>query len=252
MNSRLDVVLWSRNANVHFSSVFAKMVRKVEEIELIYSKFDERAELYHLNKNAGKTSVEVSASLWSMLKKSVEYHLKTKGYFNIGYTSAQSLDSQLIFDDDGQRVAFTSERVELDFGGVGKGIALKELAAIIAQEEKMNAFICFGGSSVLTRGHHPYGDYWPLALEDDVQTTLDLRNDALSISGLHRHNVSEPMHVVEPQTGELKHRQLLVAVKMDCPVEAEILSTALLVAPQEYHRSILNNFNVNKLILQSL
>ncbi|WP_044212268.1 FAD:protein FMN transferase [Saccharicrinis fermentans] len=89
-------------------------------------------------------------------------------------------------------------------------------------------------------------------MEDDVQTTLDLRNDALSISGLHRHNVSEPMHVVEPQTGELKHRQLLVAVKMDCPVEAEILSTALLVAPQEYHRSILNNFNVNKLILQSL
>lgn len=251
MNSRLDVVLWDKNQSIEFDSVFAKMEKLVENVEIILSRYDAEAEVYALNQSVAEETVKISNELFAYIEQSIRYHDKTNGYFNIGYEatvcSGLKLADQLILNRDHKTVKFTSEEVVLDFGGIGKGIALSKIAFFLEKEKVFNAFISFGGSSILTRGKHPYGDYWPLNLEEGRDTNLQLNDSALSISGFHNEN--QCGHVANPKTGKFEHKLQQVQVQLDCPIEAEVLSTALLIAPVQEHEQIIKAFNPDKCIL---
>ncbi|MGQ1784814.1 FAD:protein FMN transferase [Saccharicrinis sp. GN24d3] len=245
MNSRLDVVLWSKDQSITFERVFSEMEKIVYDVECMLSMYHPEAKVYQLNNDSFKTPVKVSGTLFTLIEQCIEFYHKTNGYFNIGYKASgsigDSLVDQLILDKEQQTVGYGSGEVQLDFGGIGKGIAIDRVAALLKHEEIENAFVSFGGSSILTRGRHPYGEYWPLALEDGRNTNLKLNDAAVSISGFHEKENKE--HVTDPKSGELNHKLKLVEVQMSCPVKAEVLSTALLVAPEREHQQIINNFN---------
>ncbi len=247
MNSRLDVVLWCKNQSTSLDAVFLQIENVVKELELVLSMYNCDAELYQLNENAFKEPFRVSVKLFEIVEKCIDFHSKTNGCFNVGYKASGILKlvlaEQLLLNKDELTIEYTAKEVQLDFGGIGKGIALCEIAALLKEFDVSNAFISFGGSSIITRGRHPYGDFWPLALEDGRNTTLKLNDSALSISGFHQQNGKTQTHIIDPQTGELKHRLKLVEVKMNCPIEAEVLSTAILVATESEHQQIINAFN---------
>lgn len=247
MNSRLDVVLWCKNQGTSLDSVFLQIENIVRELELMLSMYNCNAEIYQLNKSAFEVPIKVSEKLFKVVEKCIDYHNKTRGYFNIGYKASGiarlELAEQLLLDKDELSIEYTSKEVHLDFGGIGKGIALSEIAALLIELDLSNVFISFGGSSIITRGRHPYGDFWPLALEDGRNTSLKLNDSAVSISGFHQQNEKAQTHIIDPKSGELKHRLKLVEVKMNCPIEAEVLSTAILVAPEREHQQIINTFN---------
>ncbi|PKQ64251.1 hypothetical protein BZG02_05360 [Labilibaculum filiforme] len=225
------------------------MEKIVRDLESMLSRYDQDAEVYNLNQQAAKSAVQISEKLFSYIKQSILYSQKTNGYFNIGYEATGSfgmeLSDQLILDNEQKTVQYASEEVLLDFGGIGKGIALSEIALFLEKERIANAFISFGESSILTRGRHPYGDYWPLALEDGA-TNLKLNNSSISISGFHASE--EISHVVNPKIGAFKHRLKQVQVQLDCPIDAEVLSTTLLIAPELEQQQIINRFNPEKCI----
>lgn len=250
MNSRLDVVLWDQNQSIAFDGLFAKMENIVIEVELMLSRYNTNAEVFQLNQQGKECPVHVSDKLFKCIEQSLVFSKKTNGYYNIGYEASGSshlqLAEQLVLNREHKTLEFTSEEVVLDFGGIGKGIALKEIALLLEKEQVHNAFISFGGSSILTRGRHPYGDYWPLTLQDGRDTHFKLNNTALSISGFHEKGDGE--HVINPKTGELKHKLKQVEVQITCPIEAEVLSTALLVAPEQEHTQIINAFKPEKCI----
>ncbi len=246
MNSRLDVVLWSKNKSTSLDDVFLQIENIVTEVELMLSMYDSNAEVYKLNNNAFVKPLKVSKKLFRIIEKCISYYNDTKGYFNIGYKASGiarlNLAEQLLLDTKAKTISFTSKEVQLDFGGIGKGIALRQVGKLLKEVNISNAFISFGGSSIITRGRHPYGDFWPLALEDGKNTSLELNDHAVSISGFHQQNGKIETHITDPKTGELKHRLKLVEVKMNCPIEAEVLSTAILVAPEKEHQYIINAF----------
>lgn len=250
MNSRLDVVLWDQNQSIAFDCLFAKMEKIVMELNLILSRYDPNAELFRLNQEGKESPVQISDKLFTCIEQCLVFSDKTNGYFNIAYEASGSshlqLAEQLVLNREHKTLQFTSEEVVLDFGGIGKGIALSEIALLLEKEQVHNAFISFGGSSILTRGRHPYGDYWPLTVQNGRGTQFKLNATALSISGFHESDDSE--HVVNPKTGELHHELKQVAVQITCPIEAEVLSTALLVAPEHEQTQIINAFKPEKCI----
>jgi len=179
---------------------------------------------------------------------SVFHHLKSGE--NPNYTTTERFSDRVFIDSANQTVQFLQPNVSLDFGGVGKGFAIQSISKIIENHQIENTFISFGGSSILTRGHHPHGDYWPFTLAEHQEHVWKLNNDCLSISCLHRKvSGKNAAHIVNPFSSEMSVSEKTVVVQTPNPVDAEVLSTALIAAPETEHAKILDYFKpVNYII----
>ena len=86
-------------------------------------------------------------------------------------------------------------------------------------------------------------------LNVDIEHVENLNNHAVSISGFHQHQGEDVAHVVSPQTKQKIHLHQLVQIVNQCPEEAEVLSTALMLAHDSEHHQILSQFKVEKLMV---
>jgi thiamine biosynthesis lipoprotein ApbE len=145
-----------------------------------------------------------------------------------------------------QSVRFGSENTAIDLGGIGKGILLREADKVLTCYTVANCFISFGGSSILTRGSHPHGDGWPLALRNtsDNAYTFYLHNHAVSIS--ESNPGGSEAHIIHPASRKKVDNNRLTFVQSTCPVIAEVLSTALIIAPVEEAEEIVQSFGAVK------
>jgi len=248
MNTRMDIILWGETKEVS-DEVYNSIKQTVNSLELVLSKFNPIAETYRLNQNAIHQPFIASSALFSTLHDCFNYFDKTKGYFDVAYQfkgkSNGALSDFIKLDVFNQSVSFKNNNIELDFGGLGKGIALKQVDEILSQYCISNACISFGESSILTRGSHPYGDYWPFSFQEasGIQRSLKLNNVFLSISGLH--NGAKHIYC----NGTKSINTFTVCIRADNPVEAEVLSTALVAAPEDVHNSIIKNFKSKEIII---
>ncbi len=249
MNTRMDLVFWSHNHEFNFEILIGEIKNTVLRLEGILSRFDKEAETFVVNKNAYSEDVLISPTLRSIILDSIRYNEMSRGYFNIAYSGAkQKVENSFTLND--QYIRFKNPDVFLDFGGMGKGMALLQISTLLDKMKAENAFISFGGSSVLTRGRHPHGDYWPFTLEAfQSDESFHLNDDAISVSGYHEKGLEKKAHIVNPKTGLKRHQRSMVAVQSHCPVEAEVLSTALMIAPEEEQQSILKSFAVKRVLL---
>jgi thiamine biosynthesis lipoprotein len=112
------------------------------------------------------------------------------------------------------------------------------------------AFVDFGSSSILGIGKHPYGDSWKVGVVDPY-TRLQVReislNDcSMSTSG---NAPSYSGHIRNPRTGEPCGGRKLVTVLSDNPLDAEVLSTVLMIAGDKEREIIMANFPESTAIL---
>ena len=123
---------------------------------------------------------------------------------------------------------------ELDFGGFAKGYLLKELKSVLPQGGIKSAFVDFGGSSILAAGRHPYGDCWKVGVRDPfsggVVREIELKDQSMSTSG---NSPGYSGHIINPATGMQVEGRKMVTVISEDPLEAEVLSTAAMVAGAE-------------------
>jgi thiamine biosynthesis lipoprotein len=108
----------------------------------------------------------------------------------------------------------------------------------------MQAFINFGNSSVMALGSHPAGKPWLVGIDNpfspgQILGTVELCDSSLSTSGnMPRHD----RHIVNPHTGETFTGRRVVSVVAASDLDAEILSTALLLADEISGEGIKENF----------
>lgn len=258
MNTQLDVVFWGANQSL-YENIFRSITSKIKQLELVISCYNTKSNLFRLNKMAYYHPQRVNNELWNAILKAAYYAELTRGFFNVSMgnvyhqlksgkqikpTSCSSFSDRIEIDEKNQLLSFKSKDVSIDFGAIGKGMALNLINTILEQNEIKNAFISFGGSSILTRGSHPYGSYWPFQLSDDNHFEWKLNNDYLSISNSNRKENS--FHIVDPHTQQAIQTKLTAVVLAQNPVDAEVLSTALIAAPIEDHKKIAQNFNGSK------
>jgi len=130
-----------------------------------------------------------------------------------------------------------------DFGGFAKGYALKVLKEMLVRASVKTAFADFGRSSMLALGHHPCGDSWKVALTNPFDGTqvkvVDLVDCAMSTSG---NSPGYEGHIVNPLNGKAcTDRKMSVVVSPD-PLDAEVLSTVLMIAEEQQLVMIEKNF----------
>ncbi|MDD4514975.1 FAD:protein FMN transferase [Massilibacteroides sp.] len=239
MGTRLDVLIVdSRQESAE--SCWEEILAETCRLESLFSKFNPESELYKINKAASRQPIKVSDELWQLLIDCKRYHTLTKGYFDITLKDYNTV----LLDTKTQTIAFTANETELDLGALGKGYALAKIKQIVIRHDIQCALINFGNSSVLGIGTHPYGDTWPIGIENPYKPKetlhiVNLKDSSLSTSG---NTPTHPKHIIDPHTSHYLERKKIVSVKTANPIEAEILSTTFVITPDTITKEIIKDF----------
>lgn len=206
-------------------------------------------ELARLNAGAGGGPVAVSADLAAALRSMVALSAATAGAFDPAVgplvdrwrgprpprpppaaSAATRIASVLTLD--GRRAALAAGAA-LDAGGIGKGIALDAMAALLRRRGAHAAFLDFGGSSQLALGAPP-GDAagWRVAIgglaPGSVLGEIALRDAALSTSRASD-GPTAAGPIVDPRSGAPVFTPRIATARAADATSAEAWTKALIV-----------------------
>ena len=240
MGTRLDVLLFDGD-HKHAINLWERIEPDIKRLEKMLNRFDFDSEVAKVNSDALFSSVQLSDELWDILLDCKRYYELTEGCFDITLSDFGSV----IFTEGSHSIGFEKYGLKLDFGGYAKGYALKCVRKHLEEAEIKRALINFGNSSVLAVGSHPYGDNWPVGIEDpsngNVIKTVNLCDTSMSVSG---NSPANKQHIINMSTSEYVVGDVLVAVVADDPVDAEILTTAWVSSGQSDEPGWMKQFNL--------
>jgi FAD:protein FMN transferase len=247
------------------------LARQVEALvrvqDRLMNRFDARSPVAELNGRAALGPVAPPPALWELLQTCRDHWQRTGGAFDITQTAridlyrecavagtppsetdraraaAQSGFHHVQFNAEARSVRFAAAGLELDFGAIGKGIALEDAAQALRQRGVRCAFLSFGESSIAVIGTHPSGPFWPVGVADLFEPgrswhRFELRDAAMSTSG----NRTGSGHIINPGDGQLIAGPRTLSVACPSAVDAEVLSTALLVVPAPDRAAMLDQY----------
>lgn len=217
----------------------------LREQELMMSRFIPDGDLATLNRTAAHGPAPVPDRLWQVLDTCRRHHRLTGGAFDIAQGARRRGHGMdlLHFDAAARTLHFTEPGIQLDLGGIGKGIAVDMVRQYLIDQGVEQALLSFGESSVGVIGAHPAGDYWPIGVEHLHERgrslhRFELRDAAMSTSG----NRDGQAHIVIPASGKLVEGCTTISVTCPGAADAEALSTALFVLPAARRASVLRNY----------
>ena len=197
-------------------ALWAESCAEISALEACLNRFDPRSEVAQFNAAGAKAGVPLSPGVQRLLDLSREFWFRTEGLFDV---------------TRGHGIAYEEEGVTLDFGGIAKGYVLALLRERLTAAGVASAFVNFGNSAILGLGTHPYGDCWMVSLPNPWSgaqvAEFRLRDRALSVSG---NMPGYTGHIIDPRTGRANVERKMVAVTGPDPLEAEVLSTAGMLA----------------------
>jgi len=259
MGTRFNILLPGIDERIG-DEIFDSVANELMRIEKMLSCFIAGSDISNINQNAFKNPVPVNGEVFGILTECIEFYKLTENNFDIGlgyiidYWSGNhtELDQEpdinlagvknINLDKSDSSVRFATNQVKINLGGYGKGYALQNIQKLLKESGIENAYVSFGESSVSCLGKHPFGDYWPVGIQDFYQkekslTTFQVVDGSVSTSGNLQNN-----HIISPATGEPVTKKRIVSVKSPSPVIAEVLSTALMATSDEQITKILESF----------
>ena len=218
--------------------------RRIKDMERRFNCHDMKSPLAVLNSRAAAERVEVDDELFMALELCEVFRVATGGYFSVATNTAGVERTPYILDGATHGVKFTTDGVQLDMGGFAKGFALDQVLKLTRESGAASALLNFGNSSVAAVGHHPYGEWWAVGVENTAQRgTLayeaHLCDVAMSVSG---RTPAGEYHIVDPHTGLKVAQDGMIVVEGRSALVAEVLSTALYAAPQSEREAIMQQF----------
>jgi len=139
----------------------------------------------------------------------------------------------LAIDDDRQSVTVLKAGVQVDLGGIGKGLALDRLAALLREREVQAALVHGGRSSVLALGSPPGKDGWDLAFREIPDSKLELPPLLLKDRGVSGSAQGPKPHIMDPRTGQFVTDRLGAWAAAPTAAESDALSTAFMMMTVE-------------------
>jgi thiamine biosynthesis lipoprotein len=199
-----------RYASQAAQAAFALADRLEDEL----SRFRSNSDITRVNHLAAGESARVGASTLECLVIARHMFDLTGGAFDISIgTGLPSLE----LDADGFLVRATTDGVQVDLGGIGKGYAVDLMAELLEEWGLQRALVHGGFSSVVALDPPAGRDGWPMTLSDPgvrsrVLSRLSMRQTALSASGVRKGD-----HIVDPRTGEPARGRLAAWVALPRP-----------------------------------
>lgn len=239
MGTRFDMVLIGKKKEESIL-LWSNISDELKRLHRMLDRFDPESEVSKINQYALRNFVPLSNELWDVLQDCKRYHQRTLGLFDITLHDFDKIQ----FCCDKQSLMFQLDNQSLDLGGYAKGYALKILVNMMREHHVEDCFVDFGKSAIFALGSHPYGNCWKVSVENPFLYAVGLydyhlRNKALSTSG---NTPSYSGHIVNPFNGKHNNKRIMICVECDDPLDAEVLSTTLMVANGSQKRDILNIF----------
>lgn len=136
--------------------------------------------------------------------------------------------------------------LQLDFGGIAKGLAILEIQQILSGKGIQN-FIINAGGDILAAGQNGHRN-WRVAIQDpfkeDVIGSIELASsENIFTSGNYRRFQNMPdhkkrHHIINPKTGEPSQYISSATVISDNPVLADVAATTLMLGDRDQIRSL--------------
>lgn len=233
--------------------------------------YDLNSPVSRLNASAGKGWFSVPHEVSDLLTLSLRYSQLTQGTFDVTVGPLMLLwrDAVLrhtiptrkelrrvrnIIGSDKVRllphdIVVLRPGMAVDFGGIGKGYALDQLASHLKQRHIRHAFLDFGQSSIWAVGAPPNAAGWRLLVQQadgNPVGVITLRDQALSISASmgQAFEIKDQRygHIIDPRTGTPLQRDLLACVIAPTATQAEAFSKALLILGEHKGIALLQRF----------
>lgn len=233
-------------------------------LEDVWSVYRHTSELSRINERAIEGAMQISQSTQELLALSLEVHRRTEGAFDItsnrlsqiwGFFRRQGkmpsegeieeamreIGSQHILLNRLEKTVRFQKRVELNPGGIGKGLAI-DMASIDLDANGVTNYAIHGGkSSIRCRGNQVLdgtNEGWSIAVRHPEQTErvlghLRLREQSLGTSGpanqFFYFQGKRFGHIIDPRTGWPAEGMLSVTVMHPQAGWADALATGLYV-----------------------
>ena len=198
---------------------------RLDELELLLTRFNDTSDVAVIRGlKPGEVAV-VARETMEVLTTAATVCAATAGAFD-PTVKARNFGA-LVLDAEHLRVSVKEAPVELDFGGIGKGYALDEMAALLHSEQYgLDNWLLDAGTSTILASGGP----WPLGVggvwkgRTRLPTVLKLSAGALSGSGFE----IQGAHIVDPRTGTPAERWAQSWARASSAAVADALSTAAL------------------------
>jgi thiamine biosynthesis lipoprotein len=237
---------------------------ELRRVEHALSRFDDTSDLAELNRRAGRGPVAVGPDLVAVLASAVRFGRITGGAFDAAVeplmrawgfhaprrtepTPAELGEARAAVRaarvDLGEgRVSLQGAATQLDLGGIGVGYGLDRAGEVLRRAGIRRALLDVSGDC-LAIGAPPGRSGWLVEIADPdrpdaVIGSTRLRDAALATSSnlvsVVRYGRAVRGHVMDPASGYPAARCRQVSVVARTGLEADALSTAMLVSPRRF------------------
>ncbi len=253
MGSAYSLVLYGEN-RAKLEAASDEAFDEVRRLDRMLSNYLPSSEWSEVNRFAAARPVKVSAELFGLLEKCVEYSRQSEGAFDISvgplmrvwgfYKGSGHLPRaeevrgalakvgyrNIVLDRETRTVRFAREGVELDPGGIGKGFAVDKMVDVLRKDGIQSALVSASGSSIYALGAPPDEVGWTIKIrdpkdEDSSVTEVTLKNESMSTSGSYeKFFLAEGKlysHIMDPRTGYPSRGTLSASVIAPLTIDSE-------------------------------
>lgn len=229
MGTEVSVYLWHDDDQTGREAVSAAF-REVARIDSLMSTYIADSKMSEVNRDAAGRPVEVGDELFTLITRSLDISVLTRGAFDITYESIGQhydfrerrrpddatisaelphLNYRLVeANRNDLTIRFLAEGVRINLGGIAKGYAVERGIEIVRRYGVAHARITAGGDSRLLGDRR--GQPWMVGVQDPrnpdkIAVTIPLENEAISTSGDYERYFEEDgqryHHIIVPSTG---------------------------------------------------
>ncbi len=234
----------------------------IDALEKKISTWIPESQISKVNLHASEAPVKVSADVISLLQACQTFYTDSQGAFDVtigplldlwGFYRKQGhlpKDNEMKealgkvgFDkvelnETEETVHFAKAGMRVDFGGIGKGLALDRAVEVLRAQGIKNALLDAGTSTVYALGAAPGAAGWKVRIrspynKDEYLDEVMIRNESLSTSSRSESYVEldgkKYGHIFDPRTGWPVEGMLSTTAIAPMGMESDALSTAFFV-----------------------
>ncbi|MDX1404528.1 MAG: FAD:protein FMN transferase [Woeseiaceae bacterium] len=257
MGTEVTVFLWHDDDEIGQAAVNA-VFHEIARLDQLMSTYIAESKISEINRLAAQSAVPADAELLTLITRSLDISVLTRGAFDITYESigqhydfregrrpsADTISAELprinyqlveVNRVEGT-VHFLAEGVRINLGGIAKGYAVERGVEILRGHGISHARITAGGDTRLLGDRN--GEPWMVGVQDPrdsdkVAVTIPLENEAISTSGDYERFFVEGgeryHHIIVPSTGKPAGEVRSVTIIGPDAVLTDALSTSVFV-----------------------
>jgi len=243
---------------------------EIDRIENLLSTYKPDSEISNINRRAGQHAVKISSETFDLIRLAIHHSMISDGAFDITYESVgyqydlkknkkpnDTTIKRLLPAINYRHIVlryptifFKNPNVKINLGGIGKGYAIENAAALLKTCGINEAIISAGGDSKILGDHH--GKEWIIGIQHPRQKNklalrIPLSNIAISTSGdyerYYMDNGKRIHHIINPKTGKPSSQSWSASVIGNDATVTDALSTTVFILGEKKGLELINSLD---------